>query len=63
VTQVYFPGDPLNDLDAILQGVPDAKARDRLILQPDPSVGLHEEALGFRFDMVLRGRAATPVEN
>lgn len=63
VTQIYFPGDPLNDLDAILQGVPDAKARDRLIVKHDPSVGLHEEALGFRFDLVLRGRAATPVEN
>lgn len=63
VTQVYFPGDPLNDLDAILQGVPDAKARDRLMLKPDPSVGLHEEALGYRFDLVLRGRAATPLEH
>ena len=63
VTQVYFPGDPLNDLDAILQGVPDPKARERLMLVPDESVGLHEEALGYRFDLVLRGRAATPLEN
>ena len=33
------------------------------MLVPDESVGLHEEALGYRFDLVLRGRAATPLEN
>lgn len=62
ISQVYFPGDPLNDIDGILQGIPDAKARDRLVLRPDPSVGIFETALGFRFDLVLRGRNATPLE-
>ena len=62
ITQMYFPGDPLNDIDGILQGIPDASARDSLILKPDSDVGLFEQALGFRFDMVLRGRAETPTE-
>ena len=63
VSQIYFPGDPLNEIDGILQGIPDAKARDRLVCRPDADVGLHEQALGFRFDLVLRGRSATPLED
>lgn len=63
VSQIYFPGDPLNDIDGILQGIPDEKARTRLISRPDPDVGMHEHALGYRFDLVLRGRNATPLEN
>lgn len=62
ISQIYFPGDPLNPLDGILQGIPDAKARDRLMLTLDPKVGVPELALGYRFDLVLRGRAATPTE-
>jgi protocatechuate 3,4-dioxygenase beta subunit len=62
VSQAYFPGDPLNAMDGILQGIPDAKARERLMLVPDPEVGIFETALGYRFDLVLRGREATPLE-
>ena len=62
ISQVYFPGDPLNAHDGILNGIPDAKARERLMLMPDPAVGIPEKALGYRFDLVLRGRAATPLE-
>ena len=62
ISQIYFPGDPLNPLDGILNGIPDEKARARLMLQPDADVGIHEMALGYRFDLVLRGRAATPTE-
>ncbi len=61
VTQMFFPGDPLNELDGILQAVPDAAARDRLIAKPDEGLGEHEFSLGFRFDIVLRGRAETPM--
>lgn len=61
ITQMFFPGDPLNDLDGILQAVPDADARDRLIAKPDESIGEHEHSLGFRFDLVLRGRSETPM--
>jgi protocatechuate 3,4-dioxygenase, beta subunit len=61
VTQMYFPGDPLNEIDNILCGVADSSARARLMAVPDPSVGIWESALGWRFDLVLRGRHATPL--
>ena len=61
ITQMFFPGDPLNDLDSILQAIPDADARNRLIAKPDSSLDIHEHALGFRFDIVLRGRNETPM--
>ena len=62
ISQVYFPGDPLNELDSIFMSVPDADARRRLVATPDTSVGLHEHALGYGFDIVLRGRDQTPME-
>ena len=62
ISQVYFPGDPLNELDSIFMSVPDADARSRLVATPDTSVGLHEHALGYGFDIVLRGRDQTPME-
>lgn len=61
VTQMYFPGDPLNEIDHILAGVSDRAARARLLAVPDPDAGLWERALGWRFDIVLRGRHATPM--
>lgn len=61
ITQMFFPGDPLNAADGILQAVPDAAARTRLIAQPDESLGIPEHALGFRFDIVLRGRNEAPM--
>ena len=61
VTQMYFPGDPLNEIDNILSGVRDPAARERLMAVPAPEVGVWETALGWRFDLVLRGRHATPM--
>jgi protocatechuate 3,4-dioxygenase, beta subunit len=61
VTQMYFPGDPLNEIDSILSAVHDPQARERLLAVPAPEVGIWETALGFRFDLVLRGRHATPM--
>ena len=61
VTQMYFPGDPLLALDPIFQGTP-AAARDRLIAAFSLEVTEPEWALGYGFDIVLRGRAATPME-
>jgi protocatechuate 3,4-dioxygenase beta subunit len=61
VTQMYFPGDPLQPLDPIFNSVPEA-ARPRLIAQYDHSVTVEAWALGFRFDIVLRGPKATPFE-
>jgi protocatechuate 3,4-dioxygenase beta subunit len=62
VTQMYFPGDPLIPLDPILQSIPDEDAQQRLISRFDLSLTEPEWALGFRFDIVLRGRASTPFE-
>jgi protocatechuate 3,4-dioxygenase beta subunit len=62
VTQMYFPEDPLLPLDPIFNSVPDARARDRLVSAFDLSLTMPEWALGYRFDLVLRGRDATPME-
>jgi len=62
VTQMYFPGDPLLALDPILQSIPDERARSRLIANFDLAATQPEWALGFQFDIVLRGREATPFE-
>ena len=62
VTQMYFPGDPLLALDPIFNSVPDPKARERLIAGFDLELTRPEWALGYRFDLVLRGRDATPLE-
>ena len=42
--------------------VPDEKARKRLVSTFDWETTLPEYALGYRFDMVLRGHEATPME-
>jgi protocatechuate 3,4-dioxygenase, beta subunit len=62
VTQMYFPGDPLLPYDPILHSIPDEKARQRLISKFDFEITQPDWALGFRFDVVLRGREATPLE-
>ena len=63
VTQMYFPGDPLMPRDPILQSIPDQAGRDRLVSQFDPEATMPEWALAYRWDIVLRGRAATPFEH
>jgi protocatechuate 3,4-dioxygenase beta subunit len=62
VTQMYFPGDPLFFQDPILNSIPDEAARQRLVSRYDHDVTEPEWALGFRFDIVLRGPDATPFE-
>jgi protocatechuate 3,4-dioxygenase beta subunit len=62
VTQMYFPGDPLFYQDPILQSIPDEKARQRLVSTFDMESTEPEWALGYRFDIVLRGRESTPFE-
>ena len=61
VTQMYFPDDPLHALDPIFGAVPEP-ARPRLIAAYDHEVTEQEWALGYRFDVVLRGPGATPFE-
>jgi len=62
VTQMYFPGDPLLTLDPMYMSIPDAKARRRLVSTFDLEHSVPEHALAYRFDIVLRGREATPRE-
>jgi protocatechuate 3,4-dioxygenase beta subunit len=59
---MYFPGDPLLAYDPIFNGTPDQHARDRLIAHFELDLTEPDYALGYRFDVVLRGRAATPME-
>jgi protocatechuate 3,4-dioxygenase beta subunit len=63
VTQMYFEGDPLLRSCPILGAVPDAEARDRLVARLDLSASLALDTLGYRFDIVLRGRRQTPFES
>jgi protocatechuate 3,4-dioxygenase beta subunit len=63
VTQMYFPGDPLFPFDPIFNSVPDEKARMRMVSSFDLENTKPEWALCYRFDIVLRGKNATPVES
>jgi protocatechuate 3,4-dioxygenase beta subunit len=63
VTQMYFPADPLLPYDPIINTIPDERARQRLISAFDLGLTEDEWALGFRFDIVLRGSNGTPMES
>lgn len=60
VTQMYFEGDPLLPLDPIFNCVTDQRARDSMVSTFDLESTIPEFALGYRWDIVLRGRDATP---
>jgi len=62
VTQMYFPGDPLFFQDPIFNSVPDRDARELMIARFDLEQTVPEWALAYEFDIVLRGRDATPFE-
>ena len=62
VTQMYFPGDPMFDHDPIFNSVREPEDRARLIAAFDWEATTPEWALGYRFDIVLRGRESTPFE-
>jgi protocatechuate 3,4-dioxygenase beta subunit len=62
VTQMYFPGDPLFDLDPIYQSITDPAARALLVASYDHGLTEPERATGYRWDVVLGGRAGTPTE-
>ena len=62
VTQMYFPDDPLFGYDPIFNSVRDPKARQRLVAGFDLAATVPGWALGFRFDIVLGGSGATPME-
>jgi protocatechuate 3,4-dioxygenase, beta subunit len=60
VTQIFFPGEPLNEIDLLLNAVPDRDVRDRLIFEFDSTSMGAINAISYRRDFVLRGRRQTP---
>jgi protocatechuate 3,4-dioxygenase beta subunit len=62
ITQMYFPGDPLLPFDPVLQSIPDEKGRQRLVAKFDLANTQPDWALGYQFNIVLRGRESTPFE-
>lgn len=62
ITQMYFPGDPLFAFDPIFQSIRDEKARQSLIANFDLATTKPEWALSYQFNIILRGRDATPFE-
>ena len=63
ITQMYFPGDPLFGQDPIFNSVRDPRARERMISTFDLAGTVPEWALGYTFDIVLRGAEPTPSED
>jgi protocatechuate 3,4-dioxygenase, beta subunit len=59
VTQMYFPGDPLQPFDPIFNAVRDPAARARLVAQFDLARTEPEWALAYSWDIVL---GPTPME-
>lgn len=58
ITQLYFPGEALNDIDPILNGIEDLDARAALIAR---ETGRRDDGtVAFTFDIVLRGDGETP---
>lgn len=62
VTQMYFPDDPLFVYDPVVQAIRDPRARERLVSRFDLALTTPEWALGYRFDIVVRGSQGTPFE-
>ncbi len=58
VTQMYFPGDPLLAFDPMVQSVP-AHVRELMVAKFSLDVTQEGFALGYVFDIVLRGPQAT----
>jgi protocatechuate 3,4-dioxygenase beta subunit len=63
VTQMYFPGDPLFFQDPIFHSVRDPRDRERMIARFDLDETVPEWALAYEFDVVLRGREPSPMED
>jgi len=57
VTQMFFPGEPLNEADAILNAIRDPAARSRSIARLVPS---KTNELVYDYQLVVRGRKASP---
>ena len=60
VTQMFFPGEPLNGQDHILLSVASSDAREALIARALATTEGPGDALVFEHRIVVRGRRATP---
>lgn len=62
ITQMYFPNDPLLQYDPIYESIPE---HGRKLLVSDFDLDITESGicLGYKFDIVLRGKNETPFEN
>src|SRR5881394_2793616 len=57
VTQMFFPGEPLNENDAILNAVRDPESRARCIARFAPTAQGPAHALVYDYQLVVRGNA------
>ena len=64
VTQIFFPGEPLNETDLLLNGVPGGTfgndVRERLIFEHGDTVMGDLSYINYRRNFVLRGHRRTP---
>jgi protocatechuate 3,4-dioxygenase, beta subunit len=61
ITQMFFPGDPFNEIDLILNSIPDPKGRARMIARQIAMAGMPmPNIIGFEHDIVVRGSQQTP---
>jgi protocatechuate 3,4-dioxygenase beta subunit len=63
ITQLYFEGDPMIWQCPIVSTIPNREAISQLVAALDRNATLPHDALAYKFDIVLRGRRATPFEN
>jgi protocatechuate 3,4-dioxygenase beta subunit len=62
ICQMYFEDDPMLRYDPIYMSVPSEAGRKQLLAKFDYELTVPGFGLGYRFDIVLRGRDATPSE-
>jgi protocatechuate 3,4-dioxygenase beta subunit len=65
ITQCYFEGDPLFERDFVVSAMKNPKSRPALLARYDESLTVHggkSRVLGYRWDIVLDGADATPME-
>ena len=63
ISQFYFEGDPLIPLCPIVGTIPSREAVEMLTARLDMENTVPMDTIAYRFDIVLRGRRATPFEN
>jgi protocatechuate 3,4-dioxygenase beta subunit len=63
ITQMYFEGDPLIASCPIVRTISDEEAIRRLVAPLDRNAFVQFDSRAYRFDVVLRGRRATPFED